>query len=247
MRTSFLALALLLPASALAHGVSMAVDQTTVEAGKVKVSFILQTGDGTEVTDQDLLITHEKLLHFQIFDEALVEFRHVHPEYSTTQKRWTVETDLPTNGNYKLFAEGTLTDEDEFTAKGKLTVQGGVAANSVPLELGDHRQGESTGAVATLSDTVFKAGRMTGAMVKISRTDGQTPVITPYLGAPAHVTGTPLKGNLLVHVHPMAESPESAELALHLTFPKAGDYRVWVEFVEGGVYRLVPLSVTVLP
>jgi hypothetical protein len=84
-------------------------------------------------------------------------------------------------------------------------------------------------------------------MLSISRTDGQAAVITPYLGAPAHVTATTLDGGTLVHVHPMASGPTSAMMMLHFVFPSAGDYRIWVEFIEGGDYRLVPLSVTVLP
>jgi hypothetical protein len=32
---------------------------------------------------------------------------------------------------------------------------------------------------------------------------------------------------------------------IHVVFPEAGDYRLWVQFMDGGVLRTVPLSVTV--
>jgi hypothetical protein len=253
MRIHLLALAaatvLAAPISAFAHGVELTMDQVApVSAGTVHLSFILQSADGEEITDQELTEVHEKKLHFQIFDQALSEYRHVHPEYSTAAQRWVVDADLPINGNYRLWAEGTLADDgDEFTASAKLVVTGGLQANAIPSGLGDHRSGANEVSVATLSDTVFHAGRMVMPTLTLSRSDGQPAVITPYLGAPAHVTATPMSAASLVHVHPMPSSPTSTELMLHLTFAKAGDHRVWVEFVEGGLYRLVPLSVTVLP
>ena len=46
------------------------------------------------------------------------------------------------------------------------------------------------------------------------------------------------------HVHPMT-SPEPNEGILHTTFPAAGDYRLWIQFKDGGELKVVPLSVTV--
>ena len=248
MRFAMILAALMAPLSALAHGVEMTVDQTAVTAGKVHLSFILQTADGEEITDQELAETMTKKLHFQLFDAALTEYRHVHPDYVKADDRWEVDVDLPVNGNYRLYAEGTLADDgDEFAAGGKLAVSGGVDANAIPASLGDHRSAAADVSVATLDNTVFHAGKMAMPMLNLSRTDGQPAVITPYLGVPAHVTATPMDGASLVHVHPMASSPTATELMIHLNFAQAGDYRIWVEFVESGVYRVVPLSVTVQP
>src|SRR6185295_8867100 len=117
------------------------------------------------------------------------------PEYSKADRRWEVEVDLPVNGNYRVYAEGTMADDgDEFIAAGKLAVSGGLQANAIPSSLGEHRSGAADVSAATLDNTVFRAGRMAMPMLRLSRTDGREAVITPYLGVPAHVTATPLGG-----------------------------------------------------
>ena len=79
----------------------------------------------------------------------------------------------------------------------------------------------------------------------VSRVDGTAVVLTDYLGALAHVISTPTNGDALNHVHPMAASKPSTGL-LHATFDDAGDYRLWIQLIDGGVLKTIPLSVTVL-
>src|SRR3954462_10010060 len=99
MRFALPLVLLLSPLPALAHGVEMTVDQAAVRAGAVHLSFILQEADGSEVTDQELAETMTRKLHFQLFDEALTEYRHVHPEYVRADDRWEVDLDLPVDGS----------------------------------------------------------------------------------------------------------------------------------------------------
>ena len=46
------------------------------------------------------------------------------------------------------------------------------------------------------------------------------------------------------HVHPMEGSDANSGM-LHATFPSAGDYRVWIQLIDHGVLKTIPLSVTV--
>lgn len=78
-----------------------------------------------------------------------------------------------------------------------------------------------------------------------NRTDGTKPDIQPYLGAFAHVILVPEDADSLLHVHPMQGATPN-EGIFHTSFPDQGDYRLWVQFLDGGVLRTVPLSVTVL-
>jgi len=55
----------------------------------------------------------------------------------------------------------------------------------------------------------------------------------------------PSAGDSLIHVHPMSTGKPD-ELMVHAQLPKTGDYRLWVQFIDGNILRVVPLSVTVV-
>ena len=73
--------------------------------------------------------------------------------------------------------------------------------------------------------------------------DGTTPQIEPYLGAFAHIIATPSDGDALIHVHPIGTGPSQG--MLHTTFPAAGEYRLWIQFIDDGNLKTIPLSVKV--
>jgi hypothetical protein len=212
------------------------------------VSFefeLIDTKLSKTVTDKDLKITHEKKLHMFIFDPALQEFRHEHPEFSNGT--WKGSTTLTINGKYWLWVQGALSvDGAEFAGSTRFTVINGTHENPFPPTLGDVRVGTSSISKVRLSSDVLKAGKMAMPTLTFSRTDGTQPKLTPYLGALAHVVSTPEDGDSLIHVHPMNTSTPN-QLMVHMQFPEKGDYRMWVQFIDDGVLKVIPLSVTVNP
>lgn len=235
--------------SAFAHGNESRVEielesPSTVKAGTIIASFqLVDSKEKKVITPTELNISHEKKLHFMAYDSALKEFRHVHPEFDG--KVWTVELDLRVNGKYFIWAQGELASgAEEFSAPGEITISGGEEAWPTPPALGNIRQGSYSGSIASLSNQKLLAGKMTMLTLKFSRADGSAPQITPYLGAFAHVIATPEDGDSLLHVHPMNGSSPNDGM-LHVTFPEAGKYRIWVQFMDGGVLKTVSLSVTV--
>ena len=81
-------------------------------------------------------------------------------------------------------------------------------------------------------------------VLELSRTDGTKPVLKPYLGALAHVVVVPLTGDKLIHVHPM-EGDTPTKLMVHTNFPKSGDYRVWIQFDDGGELKTASMALKV--
>ncbi|HTL13460.1 MAG TPA: hypothetical protein VL588_13285 [Bdellovibrionota bacterium] len=212
------------------------------QAGAVQVDFdLLDLKKKIVLKDTDLEVTHEKLLHCFVYDPALKEFRHEHPTFDGSM--WHFSTDLPVDGNYWVFFQGQLaSDHSEFAASTRILVSGGQPANADEPELGDVRTGADGISVATLSNTALNAGQTAMLTLAFSRNDGTAPVITPFLGEQAHIVITPSDGDSLIHVHPMVMG---GKLMIHVAFPEEGDYRVWVQFMDGGTLRTVPLSVTV--
>lgn len=212
------------------------------QAGKVKYNFNL-VSQNKNLTNSDLNITHEKVLHFIAYDQSLTQFQHVHPEFDG--KSWNVDLEFAVNGDYKVWVQGeTKQGGDEFSIMQTLSVTGGATALPAPTALGDVRTGVSGVTQVELSKLKLKAGKMAMLDLMISQTDGNSPNLAPYLGAFAHVIAVPLDGSELLHVHPMDGNTPNMGM-LHTEFPNAGDYRLWVQLSNNGEIVTVPLSVTV--
>lgn len=218
------------------------VDSGHYQAGKIEYAFqIFDSKINKHVTNLDLVESHTKILHFIAYDAALKEFNHVHPEFDG--KLWKVTLDLPVEGNYRFWAQGTLVDKSEFSASTNAMIMGGSTENKV-VPLGDVRSGVDNKTKIVLANTKITVGKMAMLEFVISRTDGQDPELTPYLGAFAHVISTPTDGDQLTHVHPMQGNKPNAGM-LHATFSVDGDYRIWIQLTDRGELKTIPLSVSV--
>ena len=233
-----------------AHGNESRVEielesSVTIHAGHSQLEFqIVDTEGNRALSDQDLKIAHEKKLHVLIYDQALKEFTHVHPEY--IDGLWKVSINLAVDGKYFLWAQGELaSDNEEFSALSEISVTNGNPAWPLPPSLVELRTGANGISKATLGNQTLRAGKMAMLDLKFTRTDGTSAVITPYLGALAHVVATPTDGDSLIHVHPMDGNLPN-EGMLHMTFPNKGNYRLWIQFIDGGILKTIPLVVKVL-
>ncbi len=226
--------------------VSVELESESTQAGDVVVVFqLIDLVKKTLLEEKDLEITHEKKLHVFFFDPALREFRHEHPIFSDS--KWRLSTHLPVNGKYWIWAQGKiLADGSEFSGSSRIQVSGGLSENPLPTELGNVRVGLDGLSKAVLSENIIHAKKMVMLDLVLSRTDGSKPQITPFLGANAHVIAVTFDGDSLPHVHPMDMS-DPTQLMIHAIFPAAGDYRVWIQFMDAGELKTVPLSVTVQP
>lgn len=215
----------------------------TVTAGLNTIKFKIHDSEAHQmIGDSDLAISHEKKLHLIIYDFSLNEFQHIHPEFDGAD--WKASVQLNVDGNYWMWAQGELvSDGTEFSSPTKISVIGGRPAWPLPPALVDTRSGASGLSQINLSLNRLRAGRMAMLDLKMSRTDGSTVQLTPYLGAFAHVIATADDGDSLIHVHPEGKGP--AQGMLHVTFPSAGLYRLWVQFIDGGILKTIPISVQV--
>ena len=206
---------------------------------------LLDTKTKKLLAAEDLEVSHEKKLHFLAYDSALKEFQHLHPEFDG--EFWSVDLRFTKSGTYWFWAQGVLSDGEEFSAPIDTVVDlPGKPGWPLPPQLTDSRSGVSGVSKVTLGNTKLFANKMVMLAVKVSRTDGSKPQVTPYLGAFAHVIAVTEDADSLIHVHPMNGSkPE--EGMLHATFPRKGFYRLWIQYVDGGELRTIPLSVQVFP
>lgn len=234
--------------AAFSHGetekrIMLEPELTSTSAGLITYKFqLVDTEANKLVGDSDLSVSHEKKLHLVVYDSSLNEFQHIHPEFNGSS--WSVSAHFSVNGDYWVWAQGELAaDGTEFSTSTKLNVSGGVVAWPTPPGLADMRSGQSGVSKVNLSLNKVSAGKMTMLDLSMTRTDGSTPQLTPYMGAFAHIIATPEDGDSLIHVHPVSAGP--AKGMLHATFPSAGVYRLWVQFIDAGNLIVIPLSVKV--
>lgn len=213
-------------------------------AGKVQYRFqVFDVENGTMLDPSSLNVVHEKLLHLLIYDPSLNEFRHEHPEFDGTY--WSTEIELSTDGNYWIWAQGEVAvDGYEFSANNRLLITGGKSALPTPPHLIETLKGNSGNSTVEISGGKVKAGKMVMLNVTLSRNDGTKAKITPYLGAFAHIVAVPTDGDALIHVHPM-NTKNPNEGMLHATFPTKGVYRLWIQFMDDGNLRTIPLAIEV--
>jgi len=246
--TAFVATATIFSANvSFAHGderISIETEtQGALTAGEnIEFSFQLYDEDVKKaVAESDLNESHTKKLHLVVYDASLGEFNHVHPTFDG--QVWKSELNLTTNGSYYIWAQGVLLDETEFSASYRVNVVGGKPALPVVV-LGDNRKAALGNTVVELSKQKIKAGKMTMLTYTVSRNDGTQPDVTQYLGANAHVIAVSPDGDDLIHAHPMDGNNSNTGM-IHVTFPTAGDFRIWVQVIDAGLLKTVPLSVTV--
>lgn len=221
-------------------------DSVDAQAGVLSVEFqVVDSKAKTSLGESDFAVMHEKKLHAFFFDPALKEFRHEHPVF--VNSKWRVSTKLSVNGNYWFWIQGKIvSDGEEFFSSSRLNIVGGTQANPLPPALGDVRIGTNQGSKASLAPGTIVAKQASMLMLQFSRDDGSQPKLSPYLGELAHIVAVSDDGDSLLHTHPM-DSGTSNELNIHATFPTAGQYRLWIQFIDDNVLKVVPLSITVVP
>ncbi len=216
--------------------------QGTYNAGTIQYSFQLFDGQTSKsLSDKDLVITNTKILHFIAYDPSRNEFNHVHPSFDG--KVWNVTLSLLANGNYFFWAQGQLIDGTEFSTVVKAQIANGKPEIPV-VPLVETRKATDKNTAFQLSNTKLKAGAMAMIDFVISRDDGKPVQLTPYLGAMAHIIAVSPDGDELLHVHPTAGSKPNTGM-IHTTFPSAGDFRVWIQLVDRGELKTIPLSLVV--
>ncbi len=218
------------------------ISSSSLSAGKISYSFnLVDEQTKKDIADQDLVESHTKKLHFIVYDAALKEFSHVHPEFDG--QKWSVDFTLSVNGKYFLWAQGQLNDGTEFSSVVNAQVIDGKAAWPVQ-SVGDQRKGSYHATVVELSSSKLRAGKMAMLNYKVKREDGLSSIVTPYLGANAHVIAVSPDGDEMVHVHPMDGSTPDVGM-LHATFAVPGDYRIWIQLIDRNELKTIPLSVSV--
>jgi len=186
---------------------------------------------------------HEKLFHLFIVSQDLAYFAHLHPQFGGDSV-FRLKTALPKPGTYRLLTDFFPTGGTPQFAPKTITTAGYMT----PLEAGiPHlepdlapQHGENLTAELRLDPPEPLAGKKTMFFVHIAPGDG----LERYIGAWAHLLAVSNDLVDTIHDHPFIATG-GPDMQFNIFFPRAGIYKVWIQFQRAGVVNTVAFVIPV--
>ena len=239
---------------------SMANEAGSNQAGNVQAQFKLSSNK--IMPNQDTTITinikdktgkpidkfdtvHEKQMHFIIVSKDLSFFNHIHPDYKGNGE-FTVTTQFPTAGEFKVIADITPTGMGAMNKSQWISVQGEMPAGQ-SIEPDAALTKVVDGKEVTLSIDHLMANMELNLNFNITDAQTKQPVtdLQPYLGAVGHVVILTQDAENYLHVHPTDEKASGPDAKFMTTFPHSGVYKIWGQFKQNNKVFTVPFVVKV--
>jgi hypothetical protein len=181
---------------------------------------------------RDFTIVHERPMHLFVVGDGLSFFAHEHP-VQQPDGGFMVDISLPKRGAYMAIAEflpagGTpQTFQQLFTTGEAFEKPASPRLDAAPKIV--------DGVRVSLDATAAKGGDTRPVMIRFEDAVTGNPVgdLEPFLGAAAHLLIVPSDLTEAVHGHP-DEQFRGPGITFTPLIPRAGRYKLWVQFQRGG-------------
>lgn len=210
---------------------------------QVEIVYKIKDNQGNIVKDFDVM--NEKIMHFIITRKDLQYFQHLHPEFDKATGEFSIAVTFTTDGEYRMFADFTPSTSQIGTNGERLPVIAykdvnvGNLANykPKPTENTDRTKIFNNYTITITPDSEPISSQNNIEFTFEIRKDGKlTTNLEKYLGALGH-TVVLREGDLqFIHAHP-TKSPDvqqTGKVAFMITFPKAGNYKLFSQFQHEG-------------
>jgi Heavy metal binding domain len=188
-------------------------------------------------------VEHEKKIHLIAVSEDLSWFDHIHPEYQSDGSYLVKET-FPNGGKYLLYADYKPTGSTHQLEKTEIKVEGKTMVSANYKET----KASATSGAYTVSLKPDSGRFLSNQEIHF---DGQFTKggkrfdvngLQSYLGAKGHMVGIQTSSKTYIHLHPEVENDI---LHFHATFPEAGMYRAWLQFIADDQLHTVDFTIMV--
>ena len=202
---------------------------------------------------------HDRLFHLFIVSRDMTRFFHIHPEQQTNGS-FVVEQALPQAGHYVLYCDFMpLGAGPQVIASPLVTAGfGGDIESAMPHLTPDAtlaKTVDGVNVVFQIERSKIVAGQDIDVPIHLAEAATGAPVgdLQRYLGAFGHAMMVSEDMMEYVHAHP-AEMLEGTtvtsgggpDLVFHALFPKAGHYRIWLQFQRRNRLSTVPFTIKAL-
>lgn len=230
----------------LEYPVDLSVDPAVPRANELtRLTFGL-IDPRTERPVRALEIVHEKLYHVFVVSQDLSFFLHTHPERQGDED-FHLDVRLPKPGLYRVLSDFYPSGATPQLITNTLFVPGAAAAMvsaHIQADLSP-KTTENARVDLTLSPSHVVARQDVSLVFRVSPAQG----VEQYLGAWAHMLAASADLADMVHNHPISAADSSGrsgkDIQFNMAFPRAGVYRVWVQFQRLGVVNTVAFDVPV--
>lgn len=227
-----------------AHGYSIDLKTPRVERGRAtEIRFAILDEKGRPVTDYT--VEQEKELHLILASRDLTVYRHLHPTRST-DGTWRIWVNLPTGGDYRLFADfaPAAGDGESLTLGTDLAVAGRYEPQPLPKQVPTSKVDGYTVTLRGDLDT----GSAREVTFEVSKDGRPVTDLQPYLGAYGHLVALRAGDLAYLHVHPNSEAGDpntkpGPTVSFTATAPSAHGYRLFLDFKHEGKVRTANFTV----
>jgi hypothetical protein len=222
-----------------ADGYTLRIVLTQMERGEEQeLRFEIEHG-GEVVTEFDEL--HERRMHLILVRRDGTAFRHLHPEMEAVGT-WSVPVSFAAAGVYRVFADFSVTGEQQTLAADLFVSGGEFKARPFPAP---QPVAETEGYEVELTAGEPVAGEPTALEFAVAQGDRPVAELQPYLGADGHLVALREGDLAFLHVHPEEEHGAPNEIVFEAEFPTAGRYRLYLQFRHEGRVRTAEFTVEV--
>ena len=190
-----------------------------------------------------------KLMHFYLIRSDLSGFQHVHPTMAA-DGTWTAPIQAAGPGTYRVYAQFIAKGADGKAVPLVLSRQVG-SAGSAPDQPLPAASATTTvdGYTLTVDSSQLMAGMAMPLKVSVAKDGKPVTDLEPYLETYAHLSGFHVGDLAMAHLHPqggVATSPTGGpDMTFEATLPKAGQWRMYLQFQTGGVLHTAAVTLDV--
>ncbi|MFD5425324.1 hypothetical protein [Streptomyces sp. NPDC127084] len=228
------------------NGYRLSSTSPSLPAGKATAyRFAITGADGKPVTE--FSVEQTKRLHFYAIRSDLTGFQHVHPTMAS-DGTWTAPLTALQPGTWRMYASFTPDSGpgkgEGFVLSTSATVPGTASSTALPKA-----SASTTVDGYTVTVSVRPMEGMARPLTVTVTKDGK-PVtdLEPYLDTYAHLTAFHAGDQALAHLHPETEvlgGRGGPSLTFHAELPKAGDWRLFLQFQTAGTLHTAAITMNV--
>ena len=195
---------------------------------------------------QDFELVHERLYHLFVVSQDLKTFVHTHPQ-KQPDASFRLDFKFPKPGLYRVLSDFYPKGATPQLIPSSVMVPGPGFKLAVPTLDPDvaPQHAENLDVDLQLEPPQPIVGEKTLMFFHLRPNDG----IEPYIGAMGHMLAASADLIDMIHTHPfLVTDPNNADykqIQFNMIFPRAGVYRVWIQFQRKGVVNTVAFNVPV--
>lgn len=232
-------------------------------SGLSRTLTIREFGPDSEAPVRSYGVDMTKRMHLIIVSDDLTSFLHVHP---TLEKdgRFQLTLRFPRPVRYHLYADAVPIGFGHRVFRFDVAI--GASGAPISRSAGPVRDSGTVGPYTVkLSTTQMQAKLDVPVLISITKAGEPASDLHTYLGAYAHVVAVGVKDLSYTHMHAldsramnmdmgsggdqgMAGMPPDAivpsTMTVHVILPRAGSYKVWIQFAGGATVYAIPFILT---